>query len=382
MLLPLLLTHFAVYGHHFHEDGAHLDVISEAVVAQKAKMNNRYTLRLRVESRTPSARPPLESAWGMNLNIWRDGDKFRVDQFDAQYTPKRPQYIAGSRHVTCENCEKPGYSIVTTVLAGSPPTLHVVSFHPLDSRSFDYDCTHFDWRYLGLCNASKCLYTQLHIATSFSEFFRQPGISARAASRGNVPCLVSKLSSVARDQVVWLSTHDGYHPIYFEDIFQADGEPEIHSTEVSWQRTAGGHFYPKSVNNKTTIRFGSSKYTTEEVITVLHADFDSPIEPSTFTLSGLGLNENQAIGYPGLKTEEMPLWRQGKVDGSYTVRDHMRNTSPNSGSGSLDGMSHVDNIAPYPSSSTAALVIGIVAGVLSLTAAITAVVIRLRRARV
>ena len=59
------------------------------VIAQKQKMKNRYALKLRIESRMPTVKPPHESEWGFTLHIWRDGDKFRVDRLDAHSTSLR-----------------------------------------------------------------------------------------------------------------------------------------------------------------------------------------------------------------------------------------------------------------------------------------------------
>ncbi|MBP3957256.1 hypothetical protein J8F10_18500 [Gemmata sp. G18] len=352
---------------------------AEAVVAQKSRMPNRYQLKLRVESRTPNAPPPLESSWDSTLHIWRDGNKFRVDHLDAHYTPPRPNHDSHDRRVTCENCEKEGYGIVTTVVRGSPPTLHTVEFVRLGTRNLDGYCTYFDWRYFGLSNDRPCGYPKLHIGSDFPGFFGRSDVQTRRENRGGVPCLVAAMSRKTGhlQQSVWLSEREEFNPVFFEDKFEVvGGEPESRTTEVSWQLTPGGHRYPKTVKHNTTISFNGAKYPGEEIVTVTHADFDSAIDPAVFTLAGLGLNENQAIGLPDLKPSERPLWRNGKVDESYTLGQYTADMlGPQTAV--ADGPKTVAN---YPAEGSTTLTVSIVTALLAVVTAVLAVVIRRRRA--
>jgi len=345
-----------------------------AVVAQKARMPNRYTLRLRVEGRVPDAPPPAESAWSWTLHVWRDGKKFRVDHFDAQYTPPRPTEDPRDRHVACENCEREGYGLVTTVLPGSPPVLHLVQFHRLGTWVFDRYCTGFDWRYFGLSNASTCMYQRLHIAADYPKLFDQPDVLTKSDKRGELPCLVAYKNTDRIDRSIWLGEQDGFHPVYFEDLIKAGGEPETRTTEVSWQRTAGGHLFPARVKHNSMITLGGKKCAFEEVVTVTHADFDSPIDPAVFTVAGLGLNENQVIGFPDLEPQDQPRWRNGRID--YEAIDR----KPAEAGGRpavLDGQAAP---AAYPTQGNLTLIVGIVAGVFAVGTAVAAVVVRRRRA--
>lgn len=344
-----------------------------AVVAQKARMPNRYTLRLRVEGRVPGAPAPAESAWSSTLHIWRDGKKLRVDHLDAQYTPPRTKEDPRDRHVACENCEREGYGFVTTVLPGSPPVLHVVAFHRLGTWSFDRYCTGFDWRYFGLSNSGKCMYQHLHVAADYPKLFGQPDVLTKSEKRGGLPCLVASRKTDRLDRSIWLGERDGFHPVYFEEVIQVGGEPEARTTEVSWQRTAGGHLFPKRVKHNSIITLGDKKCAFEEVVTVTHADFDSPIDPAVFTVAGLGLNENQPIGFPELEPQDQPIWRNGEIDYSATERKQMEGRQPVA----LVGQAAP---APYPSQGNATLVVGIVAAVFGVGTAFAAVVIRRRRA--
>lgn len=345
-----------------------------AVVAQKARMPNRYTLRLRVEGRAPNVPPPAESAWSSTLHVWRDGKQFRVDHFDAQYTPPRLKEDPRDRHVACENCEREGYGLMTTVLPGSPPVLHLVQFHRVGTWSFDRYCTGFDWRYFGLSNASTCMYQHLHVAADYQKLFGQPDMLTRSEKRGGLPCLVASKKTDRLDRSVWLGEQDGFHPVYFEDVIQVEGVPEARTTEVSWQRTPGGHLFPARVKHNSIVSLDGKKLAFEEVVTVTHADFDSPIDPAVFTVAGLGLNENQLIGFPDLEPQDQPRWRNGEID--YSATDRQR-AEAGGRPAVLDGQAAP---AAYPSQGNLTLIVGISAAVFAIGTAVAAVVIRRRRA--
>lgn len=352
---------------------------ASGVIAQKARMPNRYSLRLRVEGRIPNAPPPLESAWSSTLHLWRDGNKFRVDHLDAEYTPPRQRHDRRDRHITCENCEREGYGIETKVMPGPPPTQPMVEFHPLGSRNLDGYCTHFDWRYFGLSNDGRCLYPRLQVAVDLPKFFNLSGVVTRTENWRDLPCLVASRKMPNLDRSVWLSERDEYNPVYFHDRYEVGDMPETRTTEISWQRTPGGHLYPRSVKHNTMIIVAGGKYASEEVATVTHADFDSPIDPAVFTLAGLGLNENQAVGLPGLDHLDRPVWRGGKLDPTYTVRTQLEERAKQSGGEARDAASPTP-LATYPSQDNTTRIIGIVAAVLAVIAAVLAVVVRRKRA--
>jgi|GEM_PF-5838480 len=110
----------------------------------------------------------------------------------------------------------------------------------------------------------------------------------------------------------------------------------------------------------------------EEVTYVLDADFESPIDPAVFTVAGFGLNEGQVIGYPELKFEDQPRWKNGKVDYTETASKRPE------GVGSSNAAP--PTAAPYPTESNLSTIIGIVAAVLAVVAAAAALVVRRRRA--
>lgn len=346
---------------------------AKAVIDQRSRMPNRYSLKVRVETQTPKATPPYERETSLTYHVWQDGDKFRVDGLDGQFSPPRPTQDSNIRHVTCLNCEREGFGIVTTVLANPRPPLHVVGFHRLESRNFDYGCTRFDWRYFGLCNVGKCAYTQKHVAMDFTNFFMRSNIVTRQDKRNGTPCLAATAKTTGSDQSVWLSEHDGYNPVLFADHLVFNGVPEDRTTEVSWQKTPGGHYFPKTVKHNAIVFQDGQRRAQEEIITITHADFDSPIDPAVFTLAGLGLNENQVVGFPDLETADYPYWRNGKVDYDYTLRKRMNETA--------NERPAVPAAASYPGRGNAGLVLSITAGMLAILAAVAAIFIRRRRAK-
>lgn len=255
----------------------------------------------------------------------------------------------------------------------------MVEFHPLGSRNFDGYCTHFDWRYFGLSNDGRCLYSRLQVAVDFPKFFGLSGVVTRTENRGEPPCLVASRKIPNVERSVWLSERDEYNPVYFHDWYEAGGMPETRTTEINWQRIPGGHLYPKSVKHNTMIMLAAGKFASEEVVIMTHADFDSPIDPAVFTVAGLGLNENQVVGLPGLNPIDHPVWRGGRLDPSYTAGSLMAERAKQSG-GDARPAGGPPAPADYPSQGNTARVVGIVAAVLAVVTAVLAVVVRRKRA--
>ncbi len=369
MLIPLALLTLVPAA----PDSPSVTDRATAVVMQKAKMPNRYMLKFRAEARMPTPPPPHELEWSANFYLWRDGNKLRVDQFDSQSTPPRQNQDPRNRQIACQNCEREGYGIMTTVLPGSPFAQHLVEFHRFGSFVTEVYCTAFDWRYLGLSNADTCQYKRLHSATNFTSFFGLPGIDIKSKKRDGLSCLVAsrKVALNNTEWSVWLSESDDFNPVFFEEKGEVQGALESRTTEISWQQTAGGHRFPKMIKHNTIVSIGTTKTPSEQVVTITHADFDSPIDPAVFTVASFGLNENQVIGYPELEFKDQPRWKNGQVDYSETA-----GKQKSSGGNPAAGPSAA---APYPTQSNYTLVIGIIAAVLAVGTAVAALVIRRRR---
>lgn len=141
------------------------------MVARKLEMSSSYHVRIRVESRGFDGGKSTRKAY--TAKIWRLGDKFRFDITDAQSQPSPPTGMVepggqGARDITCQNCERPEYYIITAVYPGSPTITNLVGFHKSPALSGDYSSLNIDWRYLGLSNNRLAAYNLI----SFIEDYR------------------------------------------------------------------------------------------------------------------------------------------------------------------------------------------------------------------
>ncbi|MFO0804500.1 MAG: hypothetical protein U0791_15420 [Gemmataceae bacterium] len=341
------------------------------LIANKSKVPNRYAIRLRVEGRVPTAQAPAHTEWSANIHVWRDGAKLRVDQFDVEYVPPRSNHDTKHRRVACENCERDGYGILTTVQFGTPVVLHKVEFHRIGTFPTDIACTALDWRFLGLANADTCGYARSHIATDFPKFFGLPGVTSRAEKRSGRSCIMAS-RSVAMNKAswsVWLSESDAMNPVYFEDTFETAGVPGFRKTEIEWQSTPGGHLFPKRLTNHSMFTIDGAKSESIQTLVVSHADFEGAIDPAVFTVAGFGLNEKSTHRLSGTQARRSTSLENGKVDYSETAAKQAA-----SGNAAMP-----QAVAPYPVESNLSSIIGICAGVLAVVTAVTALVLRRRR---
>ena len=349
-----------------------------ALVAHKAKMPNRYTLKYRVESSTPTAKPPSNRQANFTVQLWRDGNKFRVDQFDATRTPAVPGDEDHPRHLSCENCEKEGYWFGTVVKEGPQGPNHAVQFHRMGTWSVDNYCTHFDWRFLGLLNDSPCTYSKIKIAEEFATYFKRSGLTVQPEMREEQPCLVARhlYSDKGDGQSVWLSEREEFNPVFFEEKMFVNNVPEFRTTKIRWQKLASGQLYPQSIQHNTIVGIGleNVRHPNQYNVTFLHADFGSPIDPAVFTFAGFGLHENQPVFLPDVKAEDSPRWRNGKLDYDHTLSKEMAKLAKDQPAVEKPRAS-----SAYPGQGNTMLIVSVATGVLAIAAAI-AVVIRRRRA--
>jgi len=349
------------------------------VIAQKAKMPNRYTLIYRVEDNIPTATPPLHKQRTFIVQLWRDGDKFRVDHSDPTHIPAKSEDDDRPRHLTCENCEKEGYGFVTTIKKGPQGPNHAVEFR-VGTYNFDNYCTHFDWRFLGLSNDEPCGYKRLKIAEEFTSYFMRNGLTVRNEMRDEQPCLVAryKYKNMEDGPSVWLSEREEFNPVYFEEKMILDNVPEFRTTKIRWQKLKSGQLYPQSIQYNTKVQYGMDKvrHPQQYNLTILHADFGGPIDPKVFTFAGFGLNENQLVLLPDVKAEDCPRWRNGKLDYDHTLNKEMAKLAKEQAAFEKPRAS-----SAYPGQGNTMLIISIATGVLAIAATI-AVVIRRQRAAV
>ena len=104
--------------------------ISE-MVTRKLKMGTSYYVQMRLESRQYVGQHLGRNAY--TASIWRARDKIRIDITDAVGDPPPPAGLVrpggeGSREISCQNCERPNYYLITSVAPGNPKITRVVGF--------------------------------------------------------------------------------------------------------------------------------------------------------------------------------------------------------------------------------------------------------------
>ena len=345
------------------------------LVASKLNMRDSYHVRLRVESRRP---PPSDTAlWVYTAEIWRSGDKFRIDLFDADSEPFRPgQPGHKSRDVTCQNCERPGRILMTTIYPGQPAVTAMVGFQTSPGLSPMYTTLNIDWRFLGLCNNPLSLYQDIQMTEGYRQLASNPKLHTSQQVRGGSQCLVASLGPAGQFDV-WFDEANRFNPVLHSSRHKDGQVPGARlTTEVAWKSTPGDHLYPSRVAH--TFKEGDS-LRHEEVLTVLDADFHNPVDPAVFTLAGLGLNNNQQVGFPELKPEDQPRWRDGKVDYSLSARAVIEAARAEAGRNGSVPTPRPAPAAPYPDNGDSKfLVLGIASGVMAL-ASLAVLVYRRRR---
>lgn len=301
--------------------------IATRLLEQKFQMPTDYTIKIKIEAKQPTVKPPREREWHSTRQIWKLKDKVRIDHYDAHYVPAREQYIPGSRRVECLNGERQDYFYVTTIVPPDPDRQdYEVSFRDAKNSPlpFDTDAMHFDWRLYGLLSMSgHFFYKSIDVVDAHLRYFEHYGATVRTDTRSGIECLVVEWRTWYYNRTVWLSIADDYHPIYFEELKKWYDPHEWNTQEIQWQRLPGGRIFPKRIKTYRVIRDGDVPHYSEQIVTVLHVDFDKPISPLVFTIAAIGLNEGQAIAYPGVDPMDRPVWHKGKADSSYTVRDYM-----------------------------------------------------------
>lgn len=353
----------------------------DAIVASRAALRPDYTLRIVVNSWYTKSPQSPKRRQSYEATLYRLGKKFRTD---VTKTLDGADKTDPQTHVICENCEREGYVLTTDVFPEDPSVSHRVEFRDITKINIDYYGLQFDWRYFGTLNTMKAAYPRLSPLEHLTSLGQWPDSTVLDKKVDGKRCFV--IRSVRPDDVteVWLDVVDSYNPIRRTWAVTIAGSHTLHTTDVDWQTTPGGHRYPSRVHY-TRLTEGVMDY--DKTVTILSADFHNPVDPKLFTFGSLGLNELHELALPELDPSKYPHWRDGKVDYSYTPAERTRDAI-------ADGRILVtppvlpDADAPplatgtYPTEGrfSATLVAGIVAGVLSLVTLVYAVVLRRRRA--
>ena len=342
-----------------------------SMVARKLEMAGSYHVRLRVEMKNHNA--IVVDSVSYTAELWRAGDKLRFDITDAAADPPPANGLVqpgsrGAREVTCQNCERQGYVIITNVYPGKPIITSLVEFNTSPSLSGKYDALNIDWRFLGLSVNRLSSYK----STSVTEYYRKlainPKLRLSQRVRNEKPCLLASLGSADNEFEIYFGEPEQYNPVFYS-VVNGTAQSQVKITnEVDWQPTVGGYLYPAGAKHAMT-RGGKTQY--EEVVTVLHADFHNRIDAAVFTLAGLGLNDNQQIAYPGVPPSDRPLWHDGKADTSLSA------SAVASAAGAPAEVA--EPVAAYPGGDTAILYVGVASGIVAVIALTSVIVSRARR---
>lgn len=189
-------------------------------------------------------------------------------------------------------------------------------------------------------------------------------------------CLVTEIKRESGQSGIWFGVSDKYNPVWFKSDSESGGKSQQLTTEVRWRETVGNHLFPDRITHKS-LKNGALVY--EEIITIPHADFDSAVDQSVFTLAGLGLNESQPIAYPNTDASDWPVWHDGRADPSLSRRAVAKAMKAERDGPVDSGLSNVPPVAAYPAPANTSLIVGLVFGALSVVTLAIAVLYKRRR---
>ncbi|MDY3557204.1 hypothetical protein R5W24_006391 [Gemmata sp. JC717] len=297
-----------------------------------------------------------------------------MDVFDQVSDKPGNDIGTQGRHITCRNCERPNYTLVTRVLPGKPAVTCQVEFHDPKKQVTEYYVTDMDWRLLGLCNTRLSLYRKVPVAPSYRELMTDMGLSTSQQDRNGCRCLVTAIEKNGCKSNIWFSQGEQFNPVLHTFEGQLGDKAARQTTEVKWKQTAGKHLYPERIKHTET-HDGKLHY--EEIVTVQAADFVTPIDPSVFTFAGLELNDDQQLAFPELQPGDWPVWKDGRVDPSRSNRAKEKEAQDAQKGAVQPGP--VAPVAAYPVQSSTPLIVGLVSGGMSVTALGLAAIYRRRK---
>jgi hypothetical protein len=293
--------------------------ISQASTVLRGKMPQNYVITCSVATTISSGQGnPDESLTELkNISVWSMSGKFRTD---IQYiSSSLASENVGYRFVSCRNCDRSGFAITTA--CGSDKSRSTVKYNPINSSYDKTDEWNIDWRGLGLLNHPISKY---HV----NPWTQQNDYIAKYAN--TLPALDNvfgkKCTSLTQSKPGTASEADftvttSYCPEYSLNPVKHFASSKAHDmdtfTEIRYREIHPGVWFPESlIHTKTT----KGKITFSETLTIISADFVSPIDEKVFTLEGLSLDDYQPVAFPEYKDiKDFPVWRNGKIDKNYTT---------------------------------------------------------------
>ena len=257
-------------------------------------------------------RPNVGDKQVAKVEVWNKGKLSRCDETKSESNFD----VAGvnTRSVVCRNCERAGFGIMTRV--GQVGTISEVSFIPIDSPSLvASDPFRFDWRRLGQLDGSIYDYVQ-RPADSTIRFYRDRNPDVSETRKGESVIYTTAVAlKLGSSMQATFDPRVGMNPVNY--VTTNDTSKYISTTEITYQTTSAGLWYPKTVSHVRTHR---GEVTVDEKIDVVRADFNVDVPDSVFSLEGLTLDFGQPVALPEIKESyKQPTWGKGKLDYKNTV---------------------------------------------------------------
>lgn len=250
-------------------------VLAKALASRKA-LPKQYHIVL---TESDSVGPNKPHHQFREISVWSKNDALRTDAFkkSSSFDPGG----VGWREITCRNCERPGYAIKTR--AGGGTSLVVADFSKLDAAFDAADYWRIDWRGLGLLQDSLDGYAKEPYTQTLDLLAVHANDAAEVKPLNGFPCLV--LTSIPKGDVrltrtCWFRPDLGMNPVLCEDA--ASDWDFKKRTEVEYRKVGNlDAWYPSSVRHTRT---QGGRLVFDEKLSVLLADFESPVADSVFTL--------------------------------------------------------------------------------------------------
>ncbi len=263
-----------------------------------------------------SASAPCEANSGIK-QIWRSGTKYREDStlVSSGRTPPHPNI--GERRVHCLNCERDGHLIATTICQNS--RLSTIVTFPKINEMKSSDILGIDWAYYGCHSGWLGSNRGDPVLGVFESMKSEPGWTVTRKRRDGFDCIVASNQKDSWTTSVWLRPDLGMNPVYIDKRTAAPDNkyPTVIENVIEYTIVGKNLYYPSKVVYAYSF---DGRQIRKATTTLSDIQFANPINPSIFTLAGLGLQEGQAIVYPEIKDmRDAPIWRNGKVDKDWTI---------------------------------------------------------------
>lgn len=287
-------------------------IITKALASRRSLPSQYHLLLTRSTSIKSAGNPAVQST---EISVWSKKGLLRTDvvkkssSFDSDGV--------GWREIVCRNCERAGYAVRTR--AGGGVSLSMVNFIRIDAAFDGSDEWRIDWRGLGLLQDALDGYAKKPYSDTIDVLGQRAATAAEVKALNGFPCLT--LTSAAKGEVrltrtCWFRPDLGMNPVVIEDA--VEGVDFKQRSEIDYRKLDKlGLWFPSSVHYTRT---QNGETILDEKLSVLLADFETPVPDETFTLAGLSLDNSQPVALPEItQSKDYPTWRGGKLDRTYTA---------------------------------------------------------------